>query len=63
MAVLQSFNPATNELVGEVPVTPVEQIPDLVARARRAQADWATLEIAERVRILGGAADTCSRYR
>jgi acyl-CoA reductase-like NAD-dependent aldehyde dehydrogenase len=35
----------------------VEQIPDLVARARRAQADWATLEIAERVRILGGAAD------
>ena len=33
---LRSMNPATGELVGEVPITPVDAIPELVARARAA---------------------------
>jgi len=57
MTVLQSFNPATGALVGEVEVTPVEQIPALVAQARLAQVGWAALEASERAQILQGSAD------
>ncbi|MDX1630760.1 MAG: aldehyde dehydrogenase family protein [Thermoanaerobaculia bacterium] len=38
--VLRSFDPATGELVGEVPITPVEEIPAIVARARQVQPSW-----------------------
>lgn len=40
MTTLVSFNPATGEPVGEVPITPAADIPALVARARKAQAEW-----------------------
>jgi succinate-semialdehyde dehydrogenase/glutarate-semialdehyde dehydrogenase len=40
MSNLQSHNPATGELVGEVPVTETSEIPAIVARAREAQASW-----------------------
>jgi acyl-CoA reductase-like NAD-dependent aldehyde dehydrogenase len=53
---LQSFNPATGELVGEVEVTPVDRMPEIVAAARRAQEEWFDLGIDERVRMLRGAA-------
>ncbi|MCA9283835.1 MAG: aldehyde dehydrogenase [Phycisphaerales bacterium] len=42
-AVLLSIDPATGHTVGEVPVTAVEAVPELVARARHAQSAWAAL--------------------
>lgn len=58
MSTLKSYNPANGEVVGEVPVTPVDQIASIVARSRRAQqgpdglSGWGGLSTAERVEIL-----------
>jgi acyl-CoA reductase-like NAD-dependent aldehyde dehydrogenase len=49
---LRSTNPATGEVVGEVAVCPVAEIPAVVARARAAQPAWAALGVAERGRRL-----------
>lgn len=49
---LQSFDPATGEVVGEVPITPVEEIPAVVARAREAHAGWAALGLQGRLEAL-----------
>jgi acyl-CoA reductase-like NAD-dependent aldehyde dehydrogenase len=49
---LQSRNPATGEVIGEVPVTPVSEIAAIVARARRAQPAWAALGAAGRAERL-----------
>lgn len=54
---LQSFDPATGEVVGEVSVTPVEEIPEVVARARAAQSDWASLGAVARAERLGSVAE------
>lgn len=43
LKMLTSFDPATGEAVGEVPVTPAETIPAIVARARAAQPAWESL--------------------
>ncbi|MHC5022551.1 MAG: aldehyde dehydrogenase family protein [Planctomycetota bacterium] len=40
---LASINPATGDVVGEVPVTPADQVPDIVAGAAAAQPAWAAL--------------------
>jgi acyl-CoA reductase-like NAD-dependent aldehyde dehydrogenase len=48
MELLESRNPANGEVVGRVPVTPVEAIATCVARAREAQPTWASLSLAER---------------
>ncbi len=40
---LVSRDPATGEVVGEVAVTPVEEVPRMVAAARAAQPAWAAL--------------------
>jgi acyl-CoA reductase-like NAD-dependent aldehyde dehydrogenase len=45
MATLRSFNPSTGDLVGEVTITPVEQIPSLISCARRAQPAWVALGV------------------
>ncbi len=49
---LRSMNPATGELVGEVPITPVDAIPELVARARAAQKTWGGLTLEQRAEVL-----------
>ncbi len=49
---LDSVDPATGELVGQVPITPVEAIPAIVARAHAAQAHWQALGAAGRVACL-----------
>jgi acyl-CoA reductase-like NAD-dependent aldehyde dehydrogenase len=49
---LASIDPATGEVVGRVPVTPVSAIPDLVARARAAQPAWAALGAQGRIEVL-----------
>ena len=46
---LTSFNPATGESVGEVGITPVAEIPRIVARAREALRSWRRLSHQERV--------------
>jgi acyl-CoA reductase-like NAD-dependent aldehyde dehydrogenase len=52
MEKLQSYNPATGEVVGEVPVTSADQIPAIVARARIAQVAWGALGLEGRVEVL-----------
>lgn len=47
------FEPATLRPLGEVPVTPPEALPEIVARARKAQESWAKTPFAERRRVLG----------
>ena len=53
---LESTNPATGEVVGRVPVTPVSDIARLVARARAAQPAWNQLGMAGRAQLLLDAA-------
>jgi acyl-CoA reductase-like NAD-dependent aldehyde dehydrogenase len=52
MSTLVSRSPATDEVVGEVTVTPVADVPAAVARARAAQPAWAALGVAGRVERL-----------
>jgi acyl-CoA reductase-like NAD-dependent aldehyde dehydrogenase len=49
---LQSFNPATGDLVGSVPITPVDQIPNLIQRSRKAQREWRQLSFEARAAAL-----------
>ena len=52
METLKSYNPATGEVVGEVPVTPASDIPAVVARARATQSAWEALGLEERAELL-----------
>ncbi len=49
---LSSLNPATGELVGEVPVTPASEVPAVVARAKAAQAAWSDMGLSARAELL-----------
>ncbi len=49
---LSSYNPSTGELVGTVPVTPVEQIDPMIAKAHQAQIAWAAMSAQERADML-----------
>ena len=49
---LKSLNPATGEVVGELPITPIGEIPNIVARARAAQPAWRNLGLEERMQTL-----------
>ncbi|MHC4446576.1 MAG: aldehyde dehydrogenase family protein [Planctomycetota bacterium] len=51
-ASLKSYNPATGKVVGEVPVTPAEEIAAIVARARGAQPAWREVELEKRRQII-----------
>ncbi|MFM1823736.1 MAG: hypothetical protein RI967_2002 [Planctomycetota bacterium] len=53
---LVSFDPATGAAIGEVAVTPVADIPAIVARARAAQRAWGARTHAERADLLRPAA-------
>ena len=52
MESLKSHNPATGDVVGEVAVTPVEDIPGIVGRARAAQPAWDALGLQGRAELL-----------
>ena len=56
METLQSHNPATGEMVGEVPVTPTGDVPALVARARAAQPAWEAMGLRGRAEVLASTA-------
>ena len=56
MEMIGSIDPATGELVGEVAVSPLAEIPSILARARAAQPEWAELGVegrAEKLAPLG----------
>ncbi len=57
MTSLKSFDPATGDLVGDVEITPVDEIPERIARARAAQAAWDALGIDGRAAKLSRAGD------
>jgi acyl-CoA reductase-like NAD-dependent aldehyde dehydrogenase len=52
---LESFDPATREVVGSVPLTPIRDIDALVARARAAQPGWEALGFDSRAALLSEA--------
>jgi acyl-CoA reductase-like NAD-dependent aldehyde dehydrogenase len=52
---LASLNPATGEVVGEVAVTPVGAIPEIVSRSRAAQKAWGAMTLEERMAVLAPA--------
>lgn len=54
-AKLASINPATGEVVGEVPITPPAEVEGVVMRARNAQRAWGGLSLEERIAVLGKA--------
>src|SRR5688572_14069913 len=49
---LKSTNPATGEVLGEVPIAGPEEVRIAVARARAAQESWGLLSARERARRL-----------
>ncbi|HKR00607.1 MAG TPA: aldehyde dehydrogenase family protein [Pyrinomonadaceae bacterium] len=51
-AEIVSFDPATGEEVGRVPVTATTEVRDAVKRARAAQPEWALTSYAERGRVV-----------
>ena len=54
---LESYNPATGELIGRVPVAGAAEIDAAVERARAAQPAWAALSGTERSRVLRRVSD------
>jgi succinate-semialdehyde dehydrogenase/glutarate-semialdehyde dehydrogenase len=52
IATLDSINPATGEVVGSVPLTPIAEIPTIVARARAASKAWGAMTARQRADML-----------
>ena len=52
MTMLESFDPATGDVVGRVRVTPVDQVQSVVHRARAAQRSWSDLGLEGRAGLL-----------
>ena len=50
-----SIDPATGEAVGEIEMTPVEMIPQMVRDARMAQRSWGAMTLDQRAEILKSA--------
>ncbi len=57
MPTLQSFNPATGDVVGTVPAAAPADVASFVTRARAAQARWGAMSLLERASALRPAAD------
>ncbi len=60
METIKSYNPATGDVVGEVTVTPIENIDIIVANAHTAQKQWAKLTPQERVDYVTRASQNAS---
>ncbi len=52
MAKLTSFNPSTNEVLGEVEISTEQEIKDKVALARKAQPNWQSIGLEKRLELL-----------
>jgi acyl-CoA reductase-like NAD-dependent aldehyde dehydrogenase len=57
MGKLESFNPATGELVGTVETITAKQVPEVVADVAEVQPFWAQLSLEDRARYMRRAAD------
>jgi len=57
MAMLDSINPFDGTVVGSVEITPAQDIPGIVARAKKAQPGWAALGAVGRADLLAKAED------
>ena len=57
METLRSINPATGEVVGELPVTPLDEVQNAVDRARAAQPAWGASGLEGRAATLGKTAE------
>jgi len=57
MKMLQSMNPSTGEVVGEVPLATVEAVEAAVRRARAVQPSWAAVPMEARVALLERASE------
>ena len=57
METLKSYNPATGEILGEVRITPAEEVVDIVTRSKAAQPAWETLGLEGRAKLIEAAAD------
>lgn len=51
METLKSYNPATGEILGEVEITPAEEVPNIVATAKAAQPAWGDLGLEGRAEL------------
>jgi succinate-semialdehyde dehydrogenase / glutarate-semialdehyde dehydrogenase len=49
---LSSYDPSNGNLVGEVQITPIEQVSELVSNAQIAAKSWKTININDRVKLL-----------
>ena len=58
---LKSLNPATGDVVGEVPVTPPDSIPKIVEQAHAASKVWRELSLSERADLLKKAGEVLTR--
>lgn len=56
-ATLESINPATGEVVGTVPITPIDEVSGVVAKARTAQPAWNALGLEGRLELMRPIAD------
>ncbi|NHI00264.1 aldehyde dehydrogenase [Oceanimonas sp. MB9] len=54
-SLLQSFNPATGDVLGQVAITPASVMPEIIANAKRAAQSWRRLTTSERVRLVQAA--------
>jgi acyl-CoA reductase-like NAD-dependent aldehyde dehydrogenase len=59
---IRSHAPATGELLGEVPITPADEVGRVVARARKAQHAWAVLPVEERAQRVLRLRDALSEH-
>ena len=53
---LQSIDPARGDVVGEIAITPVQEIPQVVAQSRAAQVGWAAMGLSARAQAIKSAA-------
>lgn len=50
--IITAYNPATNQLIGEVPCATPKQVEAAMERSRKAQPTWVALSLTERLRFL-----------
>jgi len=58
---LESLNPATGDVVGEVPMTAADSIPNVVEQAQAANETWKQLSLQDRASLLKKAGDVLVR--
>lgn len=58
---MQSISPLDGRLLAEYPVTPTDDLPDLMGRAREAQGRWGALPLARRIEAMRAIQDSFYR--